>query len=229
MSGKGGPNPNVQYPTNDQQVRWFMNAALVAMNDWISKGMEPPPSRYPSVAHGELTDLAGLKFPKLAGVHPPAKVYRPRVLDFGPAFATTGIISIEPPKEGEFYTTLIPQVDSDGNEIAGIHLPQVSVPLGTYTAWNLRSPKIGAPDATFTNIGSTFPFALTKAERDRSGDPRPSIEERYQSEKDYLAKTEAAARELVKQRYVLERDVPHIVDFAQERWRTLTSQEQARK
>jgi hypothetical protein len=223
VSGKGGPNPNVMYPTNDQEIRWFMNAALVAMNDWITRGVEPPPSRYPSLARGELTDLQGLKFPKLAGVRLPAKVYYPRVLDFGPEFLTKGIISIEPPKEGAALTTLIPQVDADGNEIAGIHLPQVSVPLGTYTAWNLRNAKIGAPDATFVNIGSTFPFALTKAERESAGDPRRSIEERYKNEQDFLAKTEAAARELVKQRYVLERDVPHIVDLAKDRWQALTS------
>jgi len=74
-----------------------------------------------------------------------------------------------------------------------------------------------------------FPFALTKADRNSSGDPRPSIEERYQGEKDFLAKTEAAARELVKQRYVLERDVPHIVDLARERWETLTNPVQAKK
>jgi len=229
VSGKGGPNPNVIYPTNDQEIRWFMNAALVAMNDWITKGTEPPPSRYPSVARGELTDLAGLKFPRLGGVRPPAKIYYPRVLDFGPEFLTKGIVSIEPPKEGAALVTLVPQVDADGNEIAGIHLPQVSVPLGTYTAWNLRNPKIGAPDATYVNVGSTFPFALTKAEREASGDPRRSIEERYKDEQDFLAKAEAAARELVKQRYVLERDVPHIVDLAKDRWQALTSQVQAKK
>jgi hypothetical protein len=228
-SASGPPTAAVQYPGNDLQIKWFMNGMMVAMNDWITKGTEPPPSRYPSVARGELTDLQGLKFPKLAGVHPPAKIYRPRVLDFGPDFLTKGIVSIEPPKEGEYYTALVPQVDADGNEIAGVHLPQLSVPLGTYTGWNLRQPKIGAPDATYVNIGSMFPFALTKADRNSSGDPRPSIEERYQGEKDFLAKTEAAARELVKQRYVLERDVPHIVDLARERWETLTNPVQAKK
>ena len=105
----------------------------------------------------------------------------------------------------------------------------MSVPLGTYTAWNLRQPKIGAPDATYGTIGSTFPFALTRAERNASGDPRPSIEERYQGEKDFLTRTEAAARELVKQRYVLYRDVQNIVDLARERWRALMSHGSAQK
>lgn len=216
----------VQYPWNDLQIRWFMNGMMIAMNDWITKGIEPPPSKYPSLA--QLTDLPGLKFPKLAGVHPPARIYAPRVLDFGPEFLTKGIVSIEPPKEGAYLTTLVPQVDADGNEIAGVHLPQLSVPLGTYTGWNLRQPKIGASEATYVNIGSTFPFALTRADRNRTGDPRPSIEERYKGEKDYLAKTEAAAREMVKQRYLVERDVPHISDWAKDRWQALTSPVQAK-
>ena len=227
-SASGPPTAAVQYPYNDLQIKWFMNGMMVAMNEWITKGVEPPPSRYPSVARGELTDLAGLKFPKLAGVHPPAKIYRPRALDFGPDFLTKGIISIEPPKEGEYLTALVPQVDADGNEIAGVHLPQFSVPLGTYTGWNLRQPKIGASEATYVNIGSMFPFALTRADRNATGDPRPSIEERYKGEQDFLAKTEAAARELVKQRYVLERDVPHILDLARARWRALENPVQAR-
>jgi hypothetical protein len=228
-SASGPPTAAVQYPGNDLQIRWFMNGMVIAMNDWITKGVEPPASRYPSVARAELTDLPGLKVPKLAGVHPPARIYRPRVLDFGPEFLTKGIISIEPPKEGELLTSLVPQVDADGNEIAGVHLPQLSVPLGTYTGWNLRQAKIGASDATYVNIGSTFPFALTRAERNASGDPRPSIEERYKGEADFLAKTEAAARDLVKQRFIVERDIPHIVDLAKDRWRSLTSQQSAKR
>jgi hypothetical protein len=122
----------------------------------------------------------------------------------------------------------VPQVDADGNEIAGVHLPQFSVPLGTYTGWNLRQPKIGASEATYVNIGSMFPFARTRAERNASGDPRPSIEERYKGEQDFLAKTEAAAREMVKQRFVLERDVPHILELARDRWRALENPVQAK-
>jgi hypothetical protein len=227
-SASGPPTAAVQYPGNDLQIKWFMNAMMNAMNEWVSMGTEPPPSRYPSLARGELTDLKGLKFPKLEGVHPPAKIYYPRVLDLGPDFLTKGIVSIEPPKEGATYTTLVPQVDADGNEIAGVHLPQFSVPLGTYTGWNLRQPKIGAPTATYVNIGSMFPFARTKADRMASNDPRPSIEERYQGEKDFLTKTEAAARELAKQRYVLESDIPRIVDLARERWQKLTNPVQAK-
>ena len=228
-SSAGPTTAAVQYPGNDLQIRFFMNGMVIAMNDWITKGVEPPPSRYPSIARGELTDLAGLKFPKLGGVKTPAKIYRPRALDFGPDFLTKGIVSLEPPKEGEFLTTLVPQVDTDGNELGGVRLPQHSVPLGTYTGWNLRQPKIGASEATYVNIGSTFPFALTKAERTASGDPRPSIEERYKGQADFLAKTEAAARDLVKQRFIVERDIPHVMELAKERWAALTSSVSAKK
>ncbi len=223
VTGGAGSASLVQYPVNNMEVRWFMNAIMLAMNDWITKGTEPPPSRYPSLARGELVNLPAWKFPKIPGVRPLMKLYRPRALDFGPQFASKGIISIEPPEAGNAYVTFVPQVDADGNETSGVRLPQVSVPLGTYTAWNLRQPKIGAPDSTLTNIGSVFQFAKTKAEREKSGDPRLSIEERYQSEQDYLAKTEAAARELVKQRFLLERDVPQIVEHAREQWQSITS------
>ncbi len=225
-SASAAPTAAVQYPWNNMQVRWFMNAMVIAMNDWITKGVEPPPSRYPSVA--ELTDLAGLKLPKLTGVHPPARVYRPRTLDFGPDFLTKGIVSFEPPKAGALLVALVPQVNDDGNEIAGVHLTQLTVPLGTYTGWNLRQAKIGASDATYVNIGSTFPFALTKADREAAHDTRRSIEERYKSEADFLARTQLAAHDLAKQRFILNRDIPHIMELAKTHWRELHAQVSAK-
>lgn len=221
VSGPGGASPLVRYPRNDMEIHWLMNAMMIAMNDWITKGIEPPASRYPSASRGELVDLASYKFPKIPGVQPLTRFYHPLALDFGPEFATQGIISIEPPKVGSAYRTLIPQVDSDGNEIAGVHLPELSVPLGTYTAWNLRSPKIGAPDSTYVNIGSFFAFSTSRAERQRASDPRLSVEERYRGEQDYLSKTEAAARQLVKQRYLLERDLPDVLENARQHWESL--------
>jgi Alpha/beta hydrolase domain len=221
VSGSTPPAGYVRYPVNDMQIHWFMNAMMIAMNDWITKGIAPPPSRYPILGRGELVDLPAWKFPKIPGVQPLEKVYRPRMLDFGPEFPSKGIISIEPPKTGRTYLTLVPQVDADGNEIAGVHLPQLRIPLGTYTAWNLRDPKIGAPDSTYVNIGSFFHFPLTKAERQKTGDPRRSIEERYRGEQDYLNKTEQAAREMVRERLLLGRDVPQVVEYARQRWQAL--------
>jgi hypothetical protein len=94
----------------------------------------------------------------------------------------------------------------------------VSVPLGTLAGWNLRDPKIGAPDELFSMVGSFIPFARTKAERDKSGDPRLSIEERYRSRDEYLQKVKAAASDLVKAGYLLERDLPSLLDRSGREW-----------
>ena len=117
---------------------------------------------------------------------------------------------------------LIPQVDRDGNETSGIRLPDQIVPLATYTGWNLRDPKVGAPNAMFDMVGSMIPFARTRAEREKSGDPRLSIEERYSSREEYLKKVEGAAQPLVRQGLLLERDVPKFLEKAGARWDMLT-------
>jgi hypothetical protein len=139
-------------------------------------------------------------------------------MDFGPEFASKGIVSKDPPEIGKPYPTLLPQVDRDGNETSGIRRPPVSVPLGTLAGWNLRDPKIGAPDELFSMVGSFIPFARTKAERVKSGDPRLSIEERYRSRDEYLEKVKAAAGDLVKAGYLLERDLPALLERSGREW-----------
>lgn len=119
---------------------------------------------------------------------------------------------------GKPFALLVPQVDADGNETAGLRLPEQSVPLGTYTGWNLRSANIGAPDVMSTQVGSFIPFARTKAEREKSGDPRLSIEERYGTKEAYLAKVEQATQPLVRDRVLLERDVPNVTARASAQW-----------
>jgi hypothetical protein len=110
--------------------------------------------------------------------------YAPRRLD----------LSNEPPMVGEAFPALVPQVDADGNETSGIRLPELRVPLATYMGSNLRSPSVGSPTEQFPLIGSMVAFPRTRAEREKAGDPRLSIEERYPSQQEYLAKIEAAAR-----------------------------------
>jgi hypothetical protein len=114
-------------------------------------------------------------------------------------------------------------VDADGNETAGIRLPEVAVPLATYTGWNLRDAALGAPDELYSMAGTFLPFARTRAEREQKRDPRPSIEERYKSREEYLERVAAAARRLVNDRYLLERDVQPVVDQAAKRWDYLVS------
>jgi hypothetical protein len=120
----------------------------------------------------------------------------------------------------------IPAVDDDGNERAGIRLPDVAVPLATYTGWNFRNPRIGAATELYPLLGSYVPFARTKAERDQAHDPRPSIAEHYQTRDVYLKRVEEAAASLVRDRYVLPDDVPGLVRHASDHWDVLMGRDQ---
>ena len=113
---------------------------------------------------------------------------------------------------------MVPQVDQDGIDIAGIHMPEIKAPLATYTGWNLRSKEIGGSEQLFTQAGSMIPFARTKAERMQSGDPRLSIEERYSGKDDYLKKFESAAQTLAHDGYLLSKDVPELTKRGAAEW-----------
>jgi hypothetical protein len=184
----------------------------------VKDGKEPPPSQYPRLAKKQLATPAGLEFPRIPGIEVARHPLVARRLDFGPEFRTKGIATIEPAKLGKPYPILVPQVNSDGNEMAGIRLPEIQVPLGTYTGWNQRVPSMGAAEEMTAFIGSFFPFARTKAERLKSKDPRPSVEERYRSREDYLDKISACGQALADKGYLLEQDVPKLVERAQHMW-----------
>jgi hypothetical protein len=113
---------------------------------------------------------------------------------------------------------LVPQVDADGNELSGIRAPIIQAPLATFTGWNYRTANIGAPDQLYSMVGSTILFPKTKAERQKTKDPRPSIEERYRNKAEYLAKFKAAAESLAASGYLLASDVPRIVDLGAGYW-----------
>jgi len=208
--------------SNPTDYRFAMRALLVAMNAWITDGSAPPESRIPHVNKDELVTPATVSFPTIPGIATPKDATRAYRLDFGPDFRSRGIVALEPPKIAAPYAALVPQVNSDGNETEGIRLPELAVPLATYAGWNLRDPKVGAPDVPYDMIGSMIPFARTRAEREKSGDPRPSIEERYRSREEYLTKVQAAAQPLVHDRLLLESDVPRVVQKAGDRWDMLT-------
>ena len=134
-------------------------------------------------------------------------------LDFGPEW-TRGIVSIEPPRIGKAFVGRVPAVDEAGNSRAGIRLPEISVPLATHTGWNYRDASIGATDRLASEIGSYLPLPKTKAARERDGDSRKSIEERYTSREDYLGRIALATLALVEQRYLLAEDMPAILERA---------------
>ncbi len=130
----------------------------------------------------------------------------PRRLDFGPNIAR-GIVHELPPKIGAPFVTFVPSVDDDGNDIPGIRAVELGAPLATFTGWNPRHPDQGVPGDLMSMLGSTVPFAGTRAAREASGDPRPSIEERYASRAAYLARAREAAVRLVAERHMLAEDV----------------------
>lgn len=162
-----------------------------------------------------------VQFPKLASVALPKHPQMAYRVDYGEEFRTAGLVTKEPPVVGKAFATMVPQVDADGNEKAGVRLPEIQVPLATYTGWNLRSAKIGAPEEMFSMVGSFFPLAKSKAEREKARDPRPSIAERYASREAYLAKIREAAKSLVGSGYVLEADVPALEERAAKMWDAL--------
>jgi hypothetical protein len=112
----------------------------------------------------------------------------------------------------------VPQVNLDGNETAGVKMPEVQVPLASNTGWNLRNKSIGAPDELFSMVGSWIPFPVNQPERAKQKDPRMSIEERYKSKNDYLEQITAAAQKLVQSGFLLDRDIPKLRDRAAKEW-----------
>src|SRR5258708_20195817 len=141
-------------------------------------------------------------------------MYVPVRLDFGPQWKETGIAEFVPPRVGVPYRTLVPAIDADGNEIAGIRLPDIAVPVATFTGWNLRSESVGAAGALRRWNGSYLPFALTAAERAQTGDPRPSVAERYATRETYLARVGETAVQLRDDGFLLDEDVVDILKTA---------------
>ncbi len=189
-----------------------MRALLLALDAWAGRGTAPPASAFPNLAGGTLGSVADYRraFPAIPGVRLPARNLQPPRLDLGPRFASQGIADLQPPAFGPPFITRVPLPDADGNDLGGMRLPAVALPLGTYTGWNLRGLEVGAPDHLARWSGSFIPFARTEAEARAAGDPRPSLEARYRSRQDYESKVAAAAEELVRQRRLLEVDVAPI-------------------
>ncbi|NLT69803.1 MAG: hypothetical protein GXX91_03810 [Verrucomicrobiaceae bacterium] len=197
-----------------------LRALLPALNAWLRDGSEPPASRYPRIDDGTLVDLETFRnnFPAIPGVEAPAQVYRPLRLDPGPRWESEGIADYVPPKTGEPYAVLVPAVDADGNERAGIRLPEIAAPLGTATGWNVRDEAYGAGGVLAGLAGAWFPLAETKAEREAQKDPRPSIAERYPDRGAYLEAVTESLLELREGGYLLDEDVTRQLEHAVGLW-----------
>lgn len=213
-----GASQNLQTPL---PIRYFWRAMISNMYSWVRNVSNPPPSAYPMLLDKALVPVGKLAFPKIPNVNQPADYNLAYRLDFGPQWKE-GIISNQPPIVGKPFPVLVPQVDADGNELAGIHLPEISVPLATYTGWNLRDPSIGAPTQRLPFEGSFFAFPKDAAAREKSGDPRKSIAERYPSREIYLEKFTQATDKLIKQRWILPEDRDALLQRGAEEWDFLT-------
>ncbi len=204
---------NGQQKDNPTNYWWVMRALLAGMEGWVVKGTTPPDSRYPKPEDQTLVRAADIVFPSIPNVH------RPDLLIAGGRAANRLIGHDGAP--GTPMPLFVPQVDRDGNERAGIRLPDVSIPLATVTGWNFRKSEIGAPDQLFPLLGSYIPFASTQAARKAAGDPRPSIEERYRGREQYLSHVREAVDVLVNSRYLLSQDREGIVARADDQWTLL--------
>ena len=210
-----------QQLNNPLDFNWSMRALLLALDRWVADGAAPPPSQYPRLDRDTLVPFPEFNFPRLPGVRAPTRIHRAYRVDYGPRFRSEGIVSFQPPRVGAPFPILVPKVDADGNELAGIRLPELAVPLATYTGWNLFGPGQGPPTEICSFRGSYIPFARTKKERMEKGDPRLSIQERYGSREEYLGRVVAVALELMDQGYLLSQDVSQVVKGAAARWEYL--------
>jgi hypothetical protein len=193
-----------QFKNNTLNYDWAQRGLMTALDAWVREGKEPPPSRHPRFADGTMAAHHELKFPAIPGVQWPTHV------PSGYRWDVDTPVSALP--------FLLSQIDVDGNEIGGIRLPEQEVPLATTTGWLFRSERIGAPHTLMVNSGGYIPFSLTRAEREKTGDPRLSVAERYAGRADYLSKVTQVANRLAEERYVLKGDVPAMVAAAGKHW-----------
>jgi hypothetical protein len=205
-------------PTQTGSTPETQRALVVAMDQWVDQGIEPPPSNYPRVENGTLVSVEryAAAFPDIPGFAVASVMNRLELLDFGPGFGHLGgILTIQPPRLGPTFEGLVPRADRDGLDIAGIRPLQIRVPLGTNTGWNVRVPAYRGPDLCGLS-GSYAPFARTKAERLASGDPRRSLEERYGDHAGFVRAVARGAGQLVRARFLLPEDAQAFVAAAEE-------------
>jgi len=192
-----------------------LRALLGDLDEWVTSGKQPPATRLPRRANGTLVSSAQVQvgFPTIPGVKYNGRIHTGDLFDFGPLF-NQGILTIFPPRLlGTPYRVFVPKTDADGNDIAGIRLPDVAVPLATYTGWGLRAYPPGGDDGCDA-FGQKIDFPQTRADRLVAGDPRLSIEERYPSHETYVSAVAQAANGLSREHLLLDEDVQRYIEQA---------------
>ncbi len=207
---KGAPLAN---PVNASAV---VTALRLAMHRWVAEGIAPPLSVYPTLGAGTLVPVAEVRFSTIPGMGDP------RLLKAGgrvrnPQWADGA-------GEGTELPLLVPQVDADGNDIAGIRLPDVAVPLGTATGWVFRPASMGSPHEPVLLRGAWVPLAATRELREATQDPRPAMAERYASREAYLSQVKDVLQKLISQRLLSEQDLEPQLKQSGVRWDWVMSQ-----
>lgn len=210
------PTGDTPMPANPVNFRFAFRALLVALDHWVRSDQAPPPSAHATIADGTLVPIkqSAVGWPDLPGLPFPAHPRRPRRLDRGSRWSDEQIVDNEPPGLGEPYLTRVSKVDADGNEVAGIKMPEVAVPLGTFTGWEYRSEEKGATWALVGLSDFFLPFAKDAASADAADDPRPPIDGRYSDRDDYIDRCVEAARALIGRGLMLERDLDRVAKRA---------------
>lgn len=194
----------------------LMRAALDNLAAWVIDGVEPPASAVPRIDDGTAVSRADALAALTGPGGPIADAAAPdtdalstiRPLDLGPEEAD-GIGRYPAVPTGEPYPCVVAAVDEHGNEVAGLRMPDVEVPVATHTGWNPRHPDCGGTHLLLEYLGSTVPH-----------DPA-AVVERYDTEAAYLDLVRAAAERGVERRHLLADDVDLCVAIARKRWRAV--------
>ncbi len=213
---------NGQLITNPADYRPLLRALLTALDGWVRTGQEPPPSTHPRIADGTLVGWRESEsgWHGIPGVRYPEVIQQPEHLDRGPEFYRFRRSTIEPPISRGNYVVNIPKCGPDNNELGTLLLPAVAVPVATYTSWNTRGRSVGAENEMLGLQGGYIPFVKTKADREKLGDPRPALLERYRDFADFQTQYRKVVDRMVEERTLLSEDVAGLMNLA-DRWRPL--------
>lgn len=219
---EGDPKPGTcLLPGNPNPIEPYLHTLRRALIAWVVEGREPPASRYPQIARGDLVapNAKALGWPAIPGSpSPDGKINAMVDQYFGPDFRSddlSGIIKRQPPAIHYSIPSRVPRLNADGNEIAGVATVQLLVPIGTYLGWNVETKGVGAGGGCNFDAGF-IPFARTKAARLAKGDPRLSLEERYQDHNGFVARVRAEAAKQVVDGWLSQEDAAMIVRDAAE-------------
>ena len=217
-----GPTAGCLLPANVAPTSPMRTAALVALVDWVTKGITPPPSVYPRLSDQTLVANTSVAMgaPRIPGTPPPDGLEFPLLdYDVGAGFNyldQSGVAS-KVPTVVQVLPQVVPTVDRDGNEIPGLKSPLLQNPLGTYLGYNTFPSGFQKGQTCIQNApaGGYVAFAETKAAREAVGDPRLSLEERYGTRENWLAGVKASANAMVVQRYLTKADADQMIAQAE--------------